>query len=62
MDFILSILDPIDELIKMSESDHSLLQHVIPRWKSAQKHLQVIMLERSDIDDLKQLDEKILMP
>jgi hypothetical protein len=36
---LLQILDPIDEAIKMSESDKANLHYVIPRWKQLWKHL-----------------------
>jgi hypothetical protein len=37
---ILKILAPLDESIKMSESDSSCIHYVIPRWKRLQEHLQ----------------------
>jgi hypothetical protein len=36
---LLKILDPINEAIKMSESDKANLHYVIPRWKRLWKHL-----------------------
>ncbi len=38
---LLQILSPLDESIKMSESDRSNIHYVIPRWKRLQQHLEL---------------------
>lgn len=62
IDFIAKLLIPIDELIKKSESDRSTLQSVIPRWQTAQQHLEKLSQERPDIKDIAEINDRVLKP
>jgi hypothetical protein len=36
--FTLNFLEPLDEAIRMSEADHAVIGHVVPRWKRLRKY------------------------